>query len=257
MIKYFDTHAHYHDEQFADDIGELLLSLPEKGVAYCVGPGVDVGTSESEIYLAEKHGFLYAAAGVHPHEAAKADEGSFDRIEELLKHHKVVAVGEIGLDYHYDFSPREVQKSVFRRQLEIARKTGLPVIIHDREAHEDCFDIMSDFPDVRAVFHCYSGSWEHARRILKMGWFISFTGSITFKNARRVLETVQNMPADRIMIETDAPYMTPVPYRGRRNDSSYVRLVCEKVAELRGITAEEAAALTMENSLRFFGLNGA
>lgn len=251
---FFDSHAHYHDEQFEADVDELLSSLPEKGVAYCVGPGVDAETSEKEISLAEKYDFLFAAAGIHPHEASKADENSFQRIEELLRHTKAVAVGEIGLDYHYDFSPRDVQKAVFRRQLEIARKTGLPVIVHDREAHEDCFDIMSGYPDVRAVFHCYSGSWEHAKRILNMGWYISFTGSITFKNARRVLETVINMPPDRIMIETDAPYMTPVPHRGKRNDSSYVRLVCEKVAELRGITAEEAACLTMENAMRFFGI---
>lgn len=253
-MKFFDTHAHYHDEKFADDVNELLLSLPEKGIAYCVGPGVDVETSEMEISLAEKYSFLYAAAGIHPHEAVMADESSFKRIEELLKHPKVVAVGEIGLDYHYDFSPRDVQKAVFRRQLKLAKKTGLPVIVHDREAHEDCFNIMSEFPDVLAVFHCYSGSWEHAKRILNMGWYISFTGSITFKNARRVLETVEKMPADRIMIETDAPYMTPVPYRGKRNDSSYVRLVCEKVAQLRGITTEEAAVLTMENAKRFFGI---
>jgi|LSQX01.1.fsa_nt_gb TatD DNase family protein len=254
MMKYFDTHAHYHDSRFEDDVHEVLSALPDKGVLRCVCPGVDVATSEQEIALAEKYHFLYAAAGIHPHEAGEADEASFEQIEELLRHPKVVAVGEIGLDYHYDFSPRDVQQQVLRRQLEIARKHNLPVIIHDREAHEDCFNIVSEYPDVLGVFHCYSGSWEHAKRILNLGWYISFTGTITFKNARRVLETVRNMPADRIMVETDAPYMTPVPHRGKRNDSSYVSFICDKVAELRGITPEEAAELTLQNGNRFFGL---
>jgi len=251
-MKYFDTHAHYHDERFNEDADEVLSSLPQKGIALCVGPGSDVGSSRTEISLAERYDFLYAAAGIHPHEASHANEQSFYEIEQLLRHEKVVAVGEIGLDYHYDFSPREVQKAVFRRQLELARKTGLPVIVHDREAHADCLEIVREFPDVMGVYHCYSGSWEHAKLILKQGWYISFTGSITFRNAWRVHETVARMPADRIMIETDAPYMTPVPFRGKRNDSSYVSLVCDKVAELRGISSEEAAEITLDNGRRFF-----
>jgi len=251
-MKYFDTHAHYHSEQFSEDVDDVLSSLPQKGVAYCVGPGSDAATSLAEVSLAERYGFLYAAAGIHPHEASAADERSFAEIERLLSHEKVVAVGEIGLDYHYDFSPRDVQKAVFRRQMEMARKAGLPVIVHDREAHADCLEIVREFPDVVGVYHCYSGSWEYAKLILNLGWYISFTGSITFKNAWRVHETVSKIPADRIMIETDAPYMTPVPYRGKRNDSSYISLVCDKVAELRGISPEEAAEITLANGKRFF-----
>jgi TatD DNase family protein len=253
-MMYFDTHAHYHDRRFEGDVDEVLSSLPGKGIALCVGAGDSIRTSKEEIRLAERYGFLYAAAGIHPHEAAGADERSFRELEELLRHEKTVAVGEIGLDYHYGFSPREKQQEVFRRQMEIARKAGLPVIVHDRDAHADCLEIVREFPDVTGVFHCYSGSWEHAKLILELGWYISFTGLITFRNVRRVLETVAKMPADRIMIETDAPYMTPEPFRGRRNDSSYVSLVCQKVADLRGIAPEEAAELTLENGKRFFRL---
>lgn len=255
-MQYFDTHAHYHDDRFRDDRDEVLASLPGKGIALCVCPGTDAASSELETETADRYAFVYAAAGIHPHEAAAADERSFARTEALLTHPKVVAVGEIGLDYHYDFSPRDAQKEVFRRQMETARRTGLPVIVHDREAHADCLEIVRAFPDVTGVYHCYSGSWEHAKLILKLGWYISFTGSITFKNAYHAYETVAKMPADRILIETDAPYMTPVPFRGRRNDSSYVSLVCEKVAELRGVTPEEAAALTLENGKRFFRIDG-
>lgn len=254
-MKYFDTHAHYHDDSFKDDVDEVLKSLPGKGVALCVSPGTDPASSELELSLAERYDFLYTAAGIHPHDAAKADDRSFARIEALLPHTKVVAVGEIGLDYHYDFSPRDIQQEVFRRQMEIARKTGLPVIVHDREAHADCFEIVRAFPEVTGVYHCYSGSWEHAKRILELGWYISFTGSVTFKNAYHVHETVAKMPADRIMIETDAPYMTPVPFRGKRNDSSFVSLVCDKVAELRGLSSEETAELTFENGKRFFKID--
>jgi TatD DNase family protein len=189
-MKYFDTHAHYHDDSFRDDVGEVLASLPGKGIELCVSPGTDAASSEFEASLAARYDFLYTAAGIHPHEAAKADEQSFARIEALLKNDKVVAVGEIGLDYHYDFSPRDVQREVFRRQMEMARKAGLPVIVHDRETHADCLEIVQDFSDVLGVYHCYSGSWEYAKSILGLGWYISFTGSITFKNAYHVHETV-------------------------------------------------------------------
>ncbi len=250
----FDTHAHYYDERFNEDRHELLESLASKDVDLVVSPGTDPETSEFMVDLCNKYSFLYTAAGYHPHEASTATDEGFERIEKLLTLEKVVAVGEVGLDYYYDHSPRDVQKKVLVRQLELARKYSLPVILHDREAHADCLDIIKGFPDVMGVYHSYSGSWQYAKEVLALGWYLSFTGSITFKNAYKVHETVVHMPEDRIMIETDAPYLTPTPHRGKRNDSSYVKLVCEKVAELRGIPVEEAAELTTANGKRFFGI---
>ena len=252
---YFDTHAHYDDDRFDDDRDELLRSLPKGGVTLVVNPGSDLPSSLAAKALSEKYDFIYFAAGVHPHEASSATEAVLSGITALLRHPKCVAVGEIGLDYHYDFSPREVQREIFRAQMSIARELGKKVIIHEREACADCMEIVKEFPDVVGVFHCFSGSRETAKTLLDMGWYLSFGGAVTFKNAKKPVEVVQNMPLDRLMLETDCPYMTPVPRRGERNSSLYLPLIAEKIADVRGTTAEEIAAVTYENGRRFFGLS--
>ncbi len=251
---FFDTHAHYDDVKFDADRYELLSSMPSKGVELIVDPGSDLKTSRIAAELSERFPFVYAAAGIHPHEAEGADEAAFAEIEALCRREKTVAVGEIGLDYHYDFSPRDRQIEVFRRQMELAGALGLPVIVHDREAHEDFLKIMRDYPAVRGVVHCYSGSLEMSREILKAGWNISFTGSITFKNNKKAPEIIASMPEDRFMIETDSPYMTPVPCRGERNDSSYLKYIAGFIAQVRGTTAEEIARITLENGKKFFSI---
>ena len=254
---YFDTHAHYDDEQFDGDREELLSALPNSGISLVVNAASSLPSSKKAIALAETHPFLYAAAGVHPHEAAQMGDDTVETLEKLLKTPKVVAVGEIGLDYHYDFSPREIQKVRFRQQMELAGRAKKPVIIHEREATEDCLTIVRAFPGVSGVFHCFSGSWETAKIILDMGWYLSFAGVITFKNARKAIEVLEKMPQDRILIETDCPYLAPVPHRGKRNSSLNLPTIAEKVAEIRKITLGEAANLTMNNGRRFFwNLNG-
>ena len=251
---FFDTHAHYDDARFDEDRDAVLSALPDSGVDLVVNAGTDLPTSRFGLELAEKYPFVYAAVGIHPHEADSLSESALAELKALSEHEKAVAIGEIGLDYHYDFSPREQQKKAFRAQLALARELGLPVIVHDREAHEDCMQIVREFPGLRGVFHCFSGSLEMGRELLKMGWYLSFTGAITFKNARRALETVAEMPTDRLMLETDCPYLTPEPNRGRRNDSRYLHLTAAKVAEIRGISLEEAARISKENGRRFFGI---
>lgn len=251
---YFDTHAHYDDERFDIDRFDLIASMPSSGVELILNPGCDVTTSEAAVSFSEKYPFMYAAVGFHPHEAQHMDDNALLRIEELAAAPKVKAIGEIGLDYHYDFSPRDVQKACFRAQMDLARKLGLPVIIHEREACADTLEIIKDYPDVPGVFHCYSGSWETAKTILAQGWYLSFTGVITFKNARKALEVIENMPLDRIMIETDSPYLAPVPNRGKRNSSLNLPFIAETIAKLRGMTVEEVAKLTTENGKHFFGI---
>ena len=252
---YFDTHAHYDDEQFDLDRDELLASMPENGVTLIVNAASDVRTARIGRALAEKYPFVYFAAGVHPHEASGMDGGTCGQLRELLAHPKAVAVGEIGLDYHYDLSPRDVQRERFAEQMELAREVGMPVIIHEREACADTLDVLRAFwGDVRGVFHCYSGSWETAKEILDHGWYLSFTGVVTFKNARRALEVVRNMPLERLMIETDSPYLAPEPRRGRRNDSRNLVYTAARIAQERGMEAEELARAAYTNGLRFFGI---
>lgn len=251
---FFDTHAHYDDEAFDADRDRLLSSLPENGVGLVVNPASGLASALAARSLAEKYDFLYFAAGVHPHEATGADVGTLKETEALLEHPKCVAVGEIGLDYHYDFSPRETQKEIFRAQMELALRCGKMVIIHEREACADCMSVVNDFPDVTGVFHCFSGSWETARELLDRGWYLSFGGAITFKNARRALEVIEKMPLERLMLETDCPYMAPVPHRGQRNSSLYLPLVAEKVAQIRRSSASEVEAAAWENAKLFFGI---
>lgn len=251
---YFDTHAHYNDEKFNDDRAELLGSLEAAGITRVVNVSYDLSSARFSLKLADDYPFIYATVGVHPHDAKTMGDDTVAELEGLLYHSKAVAVGEIGLDYHYDFSPREVQRQRFREQLELARRVDKPVVIHMREATMDTLDIVRDFADLRCVFHCFPGSWETAKIILDMGWYLSFTGVVTFKNAVRALEVVEKMPIERLMIETDCPYMAPVPHRGKRCSSLYLPLIAEKIATVRGLSLQDLAAVTMENGKSFFGV---
>ncbi len=250
----FDTHAHYDSGAFSQDRTEVLSSMPGRGVELILNPGCDLETSRMAVSLAETFPFVYAAVGFHP---SDCEPWSADAREELrslaLGSSRVKAIGEIGLDYHWeDNPPRELQKRVFHDQLDLAEELGLPVIVHDREAHGDCLEIVRSHPGVTGVYHCYSGSLEDAKVLVKLGWMLSFTGVITYKNARKGLEVIDWLPMDRIMIETDSPYLTPEPFRGKRNDSGYVYRVAETVARVKGMETEEVARITMENGKRFF-----
>lgn len=254
----FDSHAHYDDPRFAGDLDEVVAHISAQseicpcGVEYVVNIGCDVPTSRLCLELAEKYPLFYAAVGIHPQDAATFNEESIPALKEMLRHPKAVAIGEIGLDYKYENAPRDVQKDVFRRLMGLARETGYPVCIHDRDAHGDVFDIIREFPDVKGVMHSFSGSPEMARQYVKMGWFISFSGTVTFKNAAIVPEAAKAVPLDRLLVETDAPYLAPVPYRGKRNQSSFAYATAARLAELHGLTAEEMIEITRQNALDFF-----
>lgn len=251
----FDTHAHYYDRAFDADRDEVLSALPGSGVGLVLCPGCDLPTSREAIALAERYPHVYAAAGVHPEDALGLPENWLEEVERLTRHPKVKAIGEIGLDYYWKEVPRDLQKEVFRAQLTLATQLNLPVIVHDREAHGDCLAIVQDFPQVRGVFHCYSGSAEDAKQLIKWGWHLSFTGTITFKNARKAPEVIQAVPLERLMVETDAPYMAPTPYRGKRCDSRYVYRMAETIAEIKGLPVEEVVRITTENGKRLFAIN--
>ena len=250
----FDTHAHYYDRAFDADRDEVLSALPGSGVGLVLCPGCDLPTSREAIALAERYPHVYAAAGIHPEDALNLPENWLTELERLTRHPKVKAIGEIGLDYYWKEVPRDLQKEVFRAQLTLATQLNLPVIVHDREAHGDCLSIVQDFPQVRGVFHCYSGSTEDAKQLVKWGWHLSFTGTITFKNARKAPEVIQAVPLERLMVETDAPYMAPTPYRGKRCDSRYVYRMAETIAEIKGLPVEEVVRITTENGKRLFGI---
>ena len=253
----FDTHAHYDDRAFDQDRDELLASLPQRGVGLVVDPGCDVDSSRAALALAERHPHVYAAVGIHPENCAGASEAEFAAIRTLCAHKKTVAIGEIGLDYYWaENPPGDFQQKVFRRQLELARELKLPVIVHDREAHGDCLTVVLEYPEVRGVFHCFSGSPEMAAELLKRGWYLGFDGPITYKNARRAPEVAAIAPLDRIVVETDAPYLSPAPNRGKRNDSTNLPCIVEKLAEWKGVTTGEMERITWENGLRLFGLEG-
>lgn len=254
MMRLFDTHAHLLSERFDEDREAVIMRLPQQGVIGLIEVGTTVADSEKAVRLAEQTGFIYAAAGVHPHEAVEMESGYIDGLRTLAMHPKVVAIGEIGLDYHYDFSPRDVQREVFGRQLELARALERPVIIHMREATQDTLAILREHKETRGVMHCFSGSAETAELCLELGLHISFTGSVTFKNARKVVEAAAVVPMDRLMAETDCPYLSPEPVRGRRNDPSNVRLVLEKLAEIKGVKPEELAETNIRNAKELFGI---
>jgi TatD DNase family protein len=252
---FFDTHAHYDDEKFDLDRDAVLSSMPEAGIGRIVNPGCTVASSQAAIALAEQYDFVYAAVGIHPENCDGVTDADFDAIRTLASHPKVVAIGEIGLDYYWpENPPRDFQQMVFRRQMALAEECNLPVIIHDREAHGDTLAIVREFPHVHGVFHCYSGSVEEAKVLVKLGWMLSFNGAATFKNARKAPEVIRAIPLEKLMIETDSPYLAPVPHRGKRNDSRYVPLVAEKIAEYKGIDPAEVERVTTENGLRFFGI---
>lgn len=244
----FDTHAHLDDRAFDADREELLSQLPSNGVGLLMNPGCSLASSLAAVELAKKYDYVYAAVGSHPDAADEVNEQVLSRYRELVKKNpKVRAIGEIGLDYHYEDIPREIQQRAFRAQMALAAELNLPVIVHEREAHEDGMKIVREYPGVTGVFHCFSGSLEMAQWLIARGWYIGFGGVLTFKNAKKALHVAANIPLERIVLETDCPYMAPEPFRGRRNDPGKLCRVAEKLAQLRGKTAEEIQAVTLEN----------
>lgn len=253
----FDTHAHYDSRQFDSDREAVLSALPGAGVGLVLDPGCDLPSSRAAAALAERFPHVYAAAGIHPEDCAGCTDADFDAVAELCRREKVVAIGEIGLDYYWaENPPREFQQRVFRRQLELALALDLPVIVHDREAHGDCLAIVKEYPGLRGVFHCFSGSPEMAEELLKRGWYLGFDGPVTYKNAKRAPEVAAVTPLDRIVVETDSPYMAPVPLRGKRNDSRNLPYVIETLAAWKGVSPAEMTDITWNNGLRLFGLEG-
>lgn len=247
----FDSHAHYDDKRFAEDRDEVLQQIQDNGVTNVINVGCDIESSRAAIALAHKYPFIYAAVGLHPHESAEADEGYLAEIEQMLSVDKVVALGEIGLDYHYDFSPREVQKRVFEEQLQLAQKKDVPVIIHAREATQDTMELLHRYQP-KGVVHCFTGSAETAKECVKLGLYIGFTGVVTFPNARKTLEVIDVTPIDKILLETDCPYMAPVPYRGKRSTSDMIEKTAEVVARIKNVSTQEMIDIANENTRRLF-----
>ena len=251
----FDTHAHMDDRAFDADREEVLSSLPAQGVGLLMNPGCSLQSSRAASALSQKYPFVYAAVGSHPDAADEVNDDVLEEYRRLVgSNPKIKAIGEIGLDYHYEDIPREIQKRAFRAQMQLAQELNLPVIVHEREAHQDGMDIVSEFPAVTGVFHCYSGSLEMAKWLIARGWYIGFTGVLTFKNARKALETAASIPLERIVLETDCPYMSPEPFRGRRNDPGRLYRMAEALADLRGLSREEIEAITLENGKRLYRL---
>ena len=249
----FDTHAHMDDRAFDTDREELLKSLPEQGIQLLMNPGCSLASSYNTSKLSREYDYIYAAVGSHPDVADEVNEEVLEEYRKLCKlNPKIRAIGEIGLDYHYEDIPREIQLRAFRMQMALARELGLPVIVHERDAHEDGMAVVRGFPDVTGVFHCYSGSAEMAKELVKKGWYIGFTGVLTFKNARKAIEVASQIPLERIVLETDCPYMSPEPFRGKRNDPGKLYRMAEKLAEIRGLTLEEIHRITVENGKRLY-----
>lgn len=248
----FDTHAHMDDSAFDADREALLAALPEKGIGLLMNPGCSLASSRNAVALAESFDYIYAAVGSHPDAAREVCPEVIAEYRALCKLPRVKAIGEIGLDYHYEDVPRNIQQAAFRSQMALAAELDLPVIVHEREAHEDGMKIVEEFPGVTGVFHCYSGSLDMAKWLIARGWYIGFTGVLTFKNARKALEVAGNIPLDRIVLETDCPYMSPEPFRGKRNDPGKLYRMAERLAELRGMTVEEVQERTFENGRRLY-----
>lgn len=252
----FDSHAHLDSYKFKEDRDEVIDRARNNGIDLIMNPGADFQSSLDAVALSEEHDFIYAAVGVHPHEADSMDESMLALLKSMAKKEKVKAIGEIGLDYFYDNSPRDIQKYWFKKQLEMAKELEMPVIIHDRDANQDVFDLLREVDSFKTgvLLHCYSGSAELASQYVKLGAYISIAGPVTYKNARKTVETVEVVPLDRLLIETDSPYLTPVPFRGKRNEPMHVRHVCEKIAEIKGLTIEEVASATKENAIKYFSI---
>lgn len=251
---YFDTHAHYDDEEFDADRDELLGSLPENGIGLVLIPGCDAGSSRKAVMLAEQYEHIYAAVGIHPEEVTGIQTGDIEQIGSLALNKKCAAIGEIGLDYYWDDTHKEEQKELFICQIELALELRKPVIIHDREAHGDTMEIIRRYPELRGVFHCYSGSWEMAEELLRRGWYLGFDGPVTYKNARKAVEVIELCPMERMLIETDSPYLSPVPMRGKRNDSRNLRYIAQRIAEIKGCSESDVAEAAMKNGKQLFGI---
>ena len=251
----FDSHAHIDDERFNEDREAVIERAFEGGLDGILNVGACMASSARAVELAEKHPRVYAAVGIHPHDAKGAKEEDYRQLADWSSLDKVVAIGEIGLDYYYDFSDRPTQKKVFIRQLELAREVDLPIIIHDRDAHGDTMAILKkEGKGLTGSIHCFSGSYEMAKELLKMGWFLGVDGPLTFKNSAKLPEIVAKIPLERLLLETDCPYLAPVPKRGRRNEPAYVKYIAEKVAEIRNISLEEVANQTTKNAIEVFNL---
>lgn len=257
MKQMIDSHAHLDEERFDEDRDELIKSLKENAISYVINPSSDMETSRRVVELSNKYDNIFAAVGIHPHDAEGFKEEDLDELRELSKDERVVAIGEIGLDYYYDNSPREIQKEVFGKQLQLAHELDLPVIIHTRDAMGDTYDILKEFEDrVRGVMHCYTGSIEMAEKFMKLGFYISIAGPVTFKNAVNVREMAKQIPLERLLIETDSPYLAPVPNRGKRNDPTNVRYVADMLANLKEIQIDKIIEHSRENTVELFSLKG-
>ena len=249
----FDTHAHLDDRAFNEDREALLQELPQQGLSLVMNPGCSLRSSENADALSKQYDYIYAAVGSHPDAADEVNEAVLEQYRQLVRNNpKIKAIGEIGLDYHYEDIPRQLQKAAFRAQMKLAEELQLPVIVHEREAHADAMEILDEFPTVTGVFHCYSGSAEMAKELVRRGWYIGFTGVLTFKNAKKAVEVAKSLPHDRLVLETDCPYMAPEPFRGKRNHPGYLYRMAEKLAELWELPVEEVQTITLENGKRLY-----
>ncbi len=254
----FDTHAHYDDERFEQDRYEIIEEAHNNGISYILNASCNIATAIESIALSQKYEYIYAAVGIHPHNVDEANKNTIPALMDFAEKKKVVAIGEIGLDYYYDISPKELQKKWFAAQIEMAKAIKKPIIVHDRDSHEDIIKIIKEenAKEIGGVLHCFSGSVEMAKEVLKNNFYISLGGPVTFKNARKTVEVAKYVPLERILIETDSPYLTPEPFRGKRNNSKFVKYIAQKIAEIKGISFEEVAQETTRNAKELFGIEG-
>lgn len=252
----WDTHAHIDDPSYVGEFEDLLARMKSAGISRVTNVGYDLSSSQRSVELAQEYNFIYAAIGIHPHNAEGVTGETWNKLLQLAKQPKVLAWGEIGLDYYRDLSPRLIQKEIFIQQIKLANEIGLPIVIHNRDAHQDVLEVVKTHPPLYGgVFHCYSGSREMAEILLKLGFYLSFAGPITFKNARHTVEVAKHAPIDRILVETDSPYLSPEPRRGKRNEPTYVLEIVKKIAELKNLSVEDVALKTMQNAERVFRLD--
>ncbi|MBQ9946705.1 MAG: TatD family hydrolase [Clostridia bacterium] len=250
----FDSHAHYDDERFTDDLDALLTEFPSVGICGVVNCATDISSCQKSLEMAERFSFVHFAAGIHPHEAEKIPSDYIDLLYKYIRNKKCVAIGEIGLDYYYDFCQRDIQKKVFEQQLQLAKELDIPVIIHDREAHADVYELLKKYRP-KGIVHCFSGSYEMAKETVKLGMYIGLGGAVTFKNAKKPVEVAKNIPCEKIVLETDCPYLSPVPFRGKRNDSSLIPYTAEFIADLKEMDTQELIDITTKNSKEIFGID--